>query len=85
MTEKLRKAIDKVTSACIPCASSGRPVNTKKLSLKQVNEEFNIEVEVDFCTFTTKEHKYKILNIVDTNRGSGERSIVNSRSADVMI
>lgn len=38
LTPKLEKAIEKVTVACTPCASRGRPSQTRKISLKHVNE-----------------------------------------------
>lgn len=85
MAEKLKKAMNKVTSSCIPCAKSGRPANTRKLSLKYVNKDFNVEVKADFMTVRPGEGKYEILNIVDTSTGYGERSVVGSRSTETMM
>lgn len=84
MTDKVKKAIDKVTSSCIPCTKSGRPANSTKISLKHVNKDFNAEVQADFLTVKCSRGKYEILNIIDTSTGYGERSVVKSRSAEVM-
>lgn len=85
MTYKLEKNIDKVTSSCIPFASSGRPTKTKKHSLKHVNKEFNTGVQADLLTVKTQEGKYEVLNIVDTSTVFGERSVVQARCANVMM
>lgn len=84
-TTKMRKAIDKVISSCNMCASSGRPGNTTKLSLKHINKEFNNEVQADFLTIKTQERRYEVLNIVHTSTGYGKRTLVQSRSAANML
>lgn len=75
----------KVTSSCNPCAGSGRPANPKKISLKHVNRESNMEVQADFFTIKLGNDNYELLNVVDCSTACGERAIVNSRSADSML
>ena len=41
------KACEKVAQACEICASSGRPIDMKKVSLSHVNEAFNQEIQAD--------------------------------------
>lgn len=57
LTPEIRKAIAKVTSSCIPCTTSGHPILTKKVLLKHVNKEFNLEVREDFMTAKYKDRK----------------------------
>lgn len=85
LTPKIEKAIDKVTASCNACASSGRPANTRKISLKNVNKDFNTEVQADFLTVKFGTNKYELLNVVDCSTAYAERSIVNSRSAQSMM
>lgn len=85
MPEKLKQPVEKVKNACIPCAVSGRPANTNKLSLKHVNKRFNVEVQADFLTVKCDEGKYEVLNIVYTSTGYGERAVVESMSSEVMM
>lgn len=85
LTPRIKRAISKVTESCTPCAKSGRPKNTKKLSLKHVNREFNDEVQADFMTIKHNDDKYEVLNISDCSTAFGERCIVKSRSAEVMM
>lgn len=85
LTPRIKKAIDKVTKACTPCARSGRPKNSRKLSLKHVNKDFNIEVQADFMTVKHQGVNYELLNVSDCNTAFGERSIVTSRGASQMM
>lgn len=59
--------------------------NTNKLSLEQVNQDYNVEMQADFLNAKTTDGKYELLNIVDASTDYGERSIVTSRGADVMM
>lgn len=85
LTPKIKNAIAKIESSCITCATSGRPVQTKKISLKHVNKEFNVEVQADFMTVNCKEKKYEVLNVEDTSTGYGERKTVDYRCAKKMM
>lgn len=48
--QRIKRAIDKVTNACMPCVKSGLPINSNNLSLKHVNKEFILKVQADFMT-----------------------------------
>lgn len=85
LTPRIERARTKVTEACVSCAKSGRPKNSRKLSLKHVNTEFNNEVQADFMTVNHNGSKYEILNISDCSTAFVERSILKSRSAKVMM
>lgn len=85
MSPCIKKAIEKVTNPCIPCAKNGRPKNSRKLSLRHVNKDFNIEVQADFMTIKHQGNNYEILNITDCNTAFGERTIVRSRNAEQMM
>lgn len=85
LTPRIIKPIDKVTSSCIPCSPSGRPKNSKKLSLKHVNKDFNIEVQADFMTVKHEAKTYELLNITYLGTGYGEKCVVTSRPAAVMM
>lgn len=69
MTPKIDKAIRKVTLSCNPCATSGRPANTRKISLGHVNQKFNIEIQTDLLTIKTDNRKYELINILDLGTG----------------
>lgn len=82
---KVCEACDKVYEACDICTSSGRPHNSKKISLTHVNEGFNEEVQADYTVVYIKGEKYFVLNIVDAGTRYGERAIANSRDAATMM
>lgn len=75
------EACEKVFQSCEICVSSGRPCNSKKISLSHINEDFNEELQADFMVVYIKEKKYFVLNIVDVGRRYGERMIAESRGA----
>lgn len=85
LTPKIKNAIKKVTTACNPCAWSGRPSKTRKISLKHVNEEFNVEVQADFMTAKFGQQNYEILNVIDTGTAYCECIVVESRNTKTMI
>lgn len=64
-SSKIEKSIEKVTAACIPCALSGRPTNSKKLSLKHINKKFNIKVQAYVLTLKAGHKKYEALNVIN--------------------
>lgn len=77
---KIRQACEKVFQACYICASSGRPRQSKKISISHVNEAFNEEFKADFMVVYIKEKKYFVLNMMDTGTRYGERMIAESRN-----
>lgn len=85
ITPKIIKAIGKVTSACTPCASSRRSSKSRKISHKNMSEEFNIEVEVGYMTVKLRDAKYEILYVVNTSMAYGERITVKYRNTKTMM
>lgn len=82
---QVEKAIEKVRYSCNPFVMSGRPINSRKVSLKHVNKEFNIEMQVKFLTIKHGDEKYEGFNIVNLNKTYGERCIVGSRSCQTVM
>lgn len=82
--KKIFDHYDAAYDSCDICASSGRPRNKIKVSLKHVNEAFNETVQADYMVVYINEEKFEVLNIVDTGTAYGERSIAPSRSSDNM-
>lgn len=83
--ERINDACEKIHQACDICTSTGRPRNSKKISLSHVNEAFNEEIQVDYTVAYINEQKYFILNMVDAGTRYGERAIAFSRDAKTMM
>lgn len=83
-SREIYKACDKVHKACDICASTGRPKDKKKVSLTQVNEAFNAEIQANCVIVYIKEEKYEVLNIIDLGTRYGERAIATTQSAENM-
>lgn len=80
----LEKAISDVGNACEPCARSGPPLPSKKLSLSKVNVAFNQFLQADFMFCQIRGRKHCVLHAVDAATSFYETIIVQSRSAVVM-
>lgn len=50
-TKELEEAIETVKKNCMTCVKAGRPTLARKLSLNQVNQHFNDEIQSDFTFF----------------------------------
>lgn len=50
-----------------------------------MNKDFNHELQADFVTIKVKENNYEILNIVDVGTANGERIVMPSRDAKIMM
>lgn len=65
-------ACTKVYKACEICLSTEEPKQRKKISLNQVNEAFNQELEADIIV-VIQNVKQHVLNMVDMGTGYGKR------------
>lgn len=84
LTEKTANACDKIYGACSIWASSGRPVERKKISTTHVNKSFNDEIQVDLMYVWIQGRKREEPNVVHTGTRYGERTIVQSRSGETI-
>lgn len=66
-TLKIRKEIGKFTSAFMPCISSCRPPQSRKISLKHVIKHINVDINAYFMTIKYKGNRHKVINVVNTN------------------
>lgn len=82
--EDVKRACQKVQSACPVCAATGRPKNRKKISTTHIHSAFNQEIQADYLYATIHGTKYEILNMIDTGTRYGERVLTKSRSAAEM-
>lgn len=65
LTSGLDWACTKVFVASDICASYVRPVANKKISLTQVNKDFNHEIKVDFTVTYISDEKHEVQKMVD--------------------
>lgn len=85
MTKELESAIDKVENACEVCVKNGRPRNSKKVSLNNVNEAFNQEIQMEFTFCDIRGMKQTLIVVIDTGTGYTESSIVIKKDIDTII
>ena len=85
MGPELEDAIKRVFGACEICAKNGRPLPSKKVSLTHVNQEFNVELQIDFLFPTVRGCKRTVLNMTDTGTNYSELMLCESRTAEAMI
>lgn len=74
-----------VFEACETCASPGSPVQQRKMSLLHVNKALDEEVQCDISDISILDEKFEVLNVANTGTGNGERVMVPTRNAKVMM
>lgn len=73
-----------VYASCQTCAGSGRRADRSHISLRHVNDAFNLEVQADFLVASIRDPKYYVLNVICCATNFGIRMIVPNRTADTM-
>lgn len=84
LSQEVIQECDKIYEACPNCASSGGPVERRKVSIAPVSTAFNDEVQADFIYASIEGKKQEGLNIVDIGIKCGERVIVTSSSGEAI-
>lgn len=85
LSKMMEEACDKVYGACDICAPRGRSHQSNNISLSNVNEAFNEEIQADYTVVYIKLVKYFVLNIVDSGTRYRERFIDESQDASRMM
>ncbi len=78
MTPALRQALEVAISKCTSCKTTGRPLNSKKISFDKLLRTFNDHVQVDFL-FIRELGKEPILHVRDKATGYSATVILSSR------
>lgn len=83
-SDGLKGACDKVYNSCNICTSFKKSHKKKKVSLTNVNEAFNQELQAEFMVVYISNEKFDVLNITDVGAEHGERAISSTRSFQSM-
>lgn len=70
-TQKVGQACDMVYKDFYICATTGKPRNSKNISLADFNEALNEEVQTYVTVVYIKDNKHNDHNIIDMGKGMG--------------
>ena len=79
----LSTAIDEAFRRCNSCQSTGRPLQSRKVSLSKILASFNDHVQVDFVYITELSGTKPILHMVDVHTGFSATALPGCRDINV--
>ena len=83
LTGVLSKALDEAFARCTSCQSTGRPLQSRKISLSKILASFNDHVQVDFMYIAELGGTSPILHMVDVHTGLSATKLTGCRDIDV--
>jgi len=82
LTPILRQALKSAFDKCTSCKSTGRPVDSRKISFGRIKVNFNSHVQVDFF-FVSELGNEPILHMTDVHTGFSVTSLQPTREMDI--
>jgi len=79
LNEKIRRALEDTFEACEVCCTTGRPKDSKKVSITHLDSPFNASVQVDFFFPYVQDKTITVLHARDRGTGYSEVEVLPSR------
>lgn len=84
LNEENDRKISRISEACEICATAGRLLHARKVSLTHVNEEFNEEVQMDLLYCSVRDIRVMLINMNDAGTGYAEVFIIKNRKSSTI-